>query len=134
MGRGGIGLSSGASAWSGAAVTSKKDRHLIAASSLPTIALSLNAPWFARPRGYPKPWQSLGARQRRTAIVGKLVKTRGKRLPVAHSSSANALWVVWGVLATDSGSIDSRARRGVGEAHRGFLLDIQTRRRAPAIS
>jgi RNA polymerase sigma-32 factor len=33
----------------GAAVTSKKDRHLIAAGSLPTIALSLNAPWFARP-------------------------------------------------------------------------------------
>ena len=84
MGRGGIGLSSWAIAWSGAAVTSKKDRHLIAAGSLPTIALSLNARWFARPGGYPKLRQSLGARQRRTAIVGKLVKTRGKRLPAAR--------------------------------------------------
>src|SRR5215469_14569753 len=41
MGRGGTGLSSCASAWSGAAVTSKKDRHLIAAGSLPGTALSL---------------------------------------------------------------------------------------------
>jgi len=43
----------------------------------------------------------LGRLSGRTAIVGKLVKTRGKRLPVALSSSANALWVVWSVLATD---------------------------------
>src|SRR5215471_4584407 len=42
MGRGGTGLSSCASAWSGAAVTSKKDRDLIAAGSLPSIALSPN--------------------------------------------------------------------------------------------
>ena len=41
MGRGGTGLSSCASAWSGAAVTSKKDRHLIAAGNLPSTALSL---------------------------------------------------------------------------------------------
>jgi hypothetical protein len=75
----------------------------------------------------------LGRSSGRTAIVGKLVKTRGKRLPVAYPLTVNALWVVWGV-ATDSVSIDSRARRGVGEAHRGLLFDIQTRRRAPAIS
>jgi hypothetical protein len=75
----------------------------------------------------------LGRSSGRTAIVGKLVKTRGKRLLVACPLTVNALWVVWGV-ATDSVSIDSRARRGVGEAHRGLLFDIQTRRRAPAIS
>ena len=40
MGRGGTGLSSCASAWSGAAVTSKKDRDLIAPGSLPSIVLS----------------------------------------------------------------------------------------------
>src|ERR1700720_102524 len=39
MGRGGTGLSSCASAWSGAAVTSKKDRDLIAPCSLPSIVL-----------------------------------------------------------------------------------------------
>jgi hypothetical protein len=39
MGSGGIGLSSCASAWSGAAVTNKKDRHLIAPSSLSNIFL-----------------------------------------------------------------------------------------------
>ena len=40
MGRGGTGLSSSASAWRGAAVTRNKDKHIIAAGSLPSIALS----------------------------------------------------------------------------------------------
>jgi len=85
MGRGGIGLSSWASAWSGAAVTSKKDRHLIAAGSLPTIALSLNAPGSRAREVTPNRAAELGRSSGRTAIVGKLVKTRGKRLPVARS-------------------------------------------------
>jgi len=47
MGKGGTGLSFCASAWSGAAVTSKKDRDPIAAGSLPIIAPSPKRAQFA---------------------------------------------------------------------------------------
>ena len=81
MGRGGIGRSSCASALSGAAATSKKDRHLNAAGSLPTIALSLKCPLVRAPVRLPETAAELGRSSGRTAFVAKLVKTRGKRLP-----------------------------------------------------
>src|SRR6516165_2298582 len=72
MGRGGTGLSSCASAWSGAAATKKKDRQLIAAGSLPSIApppkcarlsdfpiRKINL-WFIARRRFPPPWSIIG--------------------------------------------------------------------------
>ena len=57
MGRGGTGLTSCASASGAAAVTSNKDKHLSAASSLPSIAAVPNLPLSSRS----KPRPSLGA-------------------------------------------------------------------------
>ena len=74
MGRGGTGLTSCASASSGAAIARKKDRHLIAASSLPSIAPSPIAPQFALETA-----AELGHLSGQIAIVGKLVKARAKR-------------------------------------------------------
>ena len=75
MGRGGTGLSSFASACSGAAVVSKKDRHHIAAGSLSSIALSPKraaSSCFHEVRL--KTTAELGRSSGRAAIVGKADK------------------------------------------------------------
>src|SRR5262245_4088392 len=74
MGRGGTGLASCASAWSGAAVISKKDRHFIAPGTLPSIAMSQVAPSSRSREVIRNRAAELGRSSGRTAIVGKLVK------------------------------------------------------------
>src|SRR5215469_9766351 len=86
MGRGGTGLSSCASAWSGAAVTSKKDRHLITTGSLPSIAMSKMPPVRVTER-LPETAAELGRSASRTAIVGKLVKNARQAMPAARQAA-----------------------------------------------
>jgi hypothetical protein len=71
MGRGGTGLSSFASAWSGAAVNSKKNRHLIATASLPSIALSPSARPDRASISLTEITAELGRSSGRAAIVGE---------------------------------------------------------------
>jgi hypothetical protein len=71
MGRGGTGLSSCASAWSGAAVISKKDRHHIAAGSLPSMVLSPSEQPVRAPMRLTETTAALGRLSGRTAIVGE---------------------------------------------------------------
>jgi hypothetical protein len=64
MGRGGTGLSSRANAWSGAAVTSKKDT-----ASLPSISLPRNAPPGRAPMRLTETTAELGRSSGQTANV-----------------------------------------------------------------
>jgi hypothetical protein len=81
MGRGGTGLASCASAWSGAAVISKKDRHFIAPGTLPSIAMSQVAPSSRSREVIRNRAAELGRSSGRTAIVGKLVKNARQATP-----------------------------------------------------
>ena len=81
MGKGGTGLSSCANAWSGVAVTSKKDRHLIATGSLSSMVLSRKCARAYHMR-LTETTAELGRASGQTAIVGKPVsdeKTAGFR-------------------------------------------------------
>ena len=88
MGRGGTGLTSCASALSGAAVTSKKNKHLIAASSLPSIAAVPNCPLSSRS----KPRQRLGACRSELRVLENWLK----RAPSVGSDSPTCRWTPMG--------------------------------------
>jgi hypothetical protein len=75
MGRGGTGLSSCASAWSGAAVTSKKDT-----ASLPSISLSHNAPPARAPMRLTGTTAELGRSSGQTANVEAAASRKGWRV------------------------------------------------------
>jgi hypothetical protein len=73
MGKGGTGLSS--CAWSGVAVTSKKDRHLIATGSLSSMVLSRKCARAYHMR-LAETTAELGRASGQTAIVGKPVSDK----------------------------------------------------------